>query len=91
MTFNPITIVILNDVLDNLDISMKKRMNQYKNKVDDWEGMERYLESEFPTRLDTLLQGKGGRLVRLDRDQQTIVSERKRELFTNLENTYKEI
>ncbi len=42
-------------------------------------------------RLETLLQQKGSRFIHLDQEQLSIVNTRKKELFINLENTYKEV
>ncbi len=86
-----ITGEILNEVLDNLDKSMKQRMFVYKDKINDWEAMKKTLEGEHGMRLESILQGYGCKFIHLDQEQLSIVNTRKKELFINLENTYKEV
>ncbi len=86
-----ITGEILNEVLDNLDKSMKQRMFVYKDKINDWEAMKKTLEGEHGMRLESILQGYGVKFIHLDQEQLSIVNTRKKELFINLENTYKEV
>jgi len=88
---NPITREILDEILDNLDKSMQNKLFEYKDRINDWEGMKKTLEGEHGIRLDTLLQQKGSRFIHLDQDQLEIVYSRKKDLFINLENTYKEV
>jgi len=42
-------------------------------------------------RLESILQGYGVKFIHLDQEQLSIVNTRKKELFINLENTYKEV
>ena len=88
---NPITSEILDEILDNLDKSMQNKLFEYKDRINDWEGMKKTLEGEHGIRLETLLQQKGSRFILLDENQLKIVEERKKDLFINLENAYKEV
>jgi len=88
---NPITSETLNEILDKLDKSMNQRMFEYKKKINDWEGMEKTLEGEHGMRLESLLAEKGSMFIHLDQEQLSIVNTRKKELFINLKNTYKEV
>ena len=91
MSNNPITSEILDEILDNLDKSMQNKLFEYKDRINDWEGMKKTLEGEHGMRLETLLQQKGSRFILLDENQLKIIEERKKDLFINLENTYKEV
>ena len=53
--------------------------------------MKKTLEGEHGMRLESLLVEKGSRFIHLDQEQLSIVNTRKKELFINLENTYKEV
>jgi len=88
---NSITGEILDEILDNLDKSMQNKLFEYKDRINDWEGMKKTLEGEHGMRLETLLQQKGSRFIHLDQEQLSIVNTRKKELFINLKNTYKEV
>ncbi len=90
MNGNPITREILDEILDNLDKSMQNKLFEYKNRINDWEGMKKTLEGEHAVRLATILQEHGGRFIDLDQDQLEIVYSRKKDLFINLESTYRE-
>jgi len=87
---NPITREILDEILDNLDKSMQNRLFEYKIRINDWEGMKKTLEGEHGIRLESLLADKGSKYIDLDQGQVKTVNERKKDLFINLENTYKE-
>ncbi len=70
---------------------MNQRMFEYKKKINDWEGMEKTLEGEHGMRLESLLAAKASMFIHLDQEQLSIVNTRKKELFINLKNTYKEV
>jgi hypothetical protein len=70
---------------------MQNKLFEYKDRINDWEGMKKTLEGEHGIRLETLLQQKGSRFILLDENQLKIVEERKKDLFINLENAYKEV
>ncbi len=70
---------------------MNQRMFEYKKKINDWEGMEKTLEGEHGMRLESLLAEKASMFIHLDQEQLSIVNTRKKELFINLKNTYKEV
>ena len=91
MSNNPITREILDEILDNLDKSMQNKLFEYKNRINDWEGMKKTLEGEHAVRLSTILQEHGGQFIDLDEDQLKTVNSRKKDLFINLEDTYKKV
>jgi len=53
--------------------------------------MEKTLEGEHAVRLSTILQEHGGQFIDLDEDQLKTVNSRKKNLFINLEDTYKKV
>jgi len=88
---NPITEALLNELLDNVDRSMQRRLREMKDKSGEWEFLVNTLCVEFETRLDALLAQNGSRLHRLDHSQLGIVDRQRREIFRILENIYREV
>ena len=72
---NPITEVILNDVLDKIENSLETFVLEHKD-VKNWVGMESMMQVQYLQRLDGLLAGKGGSINRLESSQTLIVSNR---------------
>lgn len=76
MLGNPITNVILNEIVDDLENSLKKFVIQHKN-TNDWKGLDSLLQVEYDLRLDNLLKGKGGNIHYLESAQKLIIINRK--------------
>ncbi len=73
---NPITEVILNEILDNVENSLVTFVLEHKKDTKYWVSMESMMLVQYQERLNYLLADKGGSIDRLESGQKLIVSNR---------------
>ncbi len=72
---NPITKVILNEILDNVENSLETFVLEHKG-VKNWVGIDSMMLVQYQQRLNYLLADKGGSINLLESSQKLIASNR---------------
>ena len=73
---NPITKIILNEILDKVENSLETFVLDNKKDVKNWLNMESMVVVQYQQRLNYLLADKGGSINRLESSQKLIASNR---------------
>ena len=77
---------IVVEILNKLDDSMDELVAQQKFK--DWVEMEDYLDSQYQSRLESILRGKSSSINDLKPEMKNKIKERKQRLFDHLKQTF---
>ena len=80
MRGNPITDQILNEIVDDIENSLKQFVIQHKS-TNEWKGMDSLLQVEYDLRLDNQLKGKGGNIHYLESAQKLVIINRKQDFL----------
>ena len=78
---NPITKVILNEILDNVENSLETFVIDNRRAGKHWVTMESMIQVQYEQRLENLLSGKGGSIHFLESSQKFIASNRIRDFM----------
>jgi len=79
----------LNQVLDNVENSLKSFVLEHKSKCRNWVGMESLLVNQYNLRVDNMLQSKAyTSLNQLEPKDKLIVSERLRDFLALAKDEY---
>jgi len=85
---NPITEVILNEILDNVENSLVTFGLDHKKDTKYWVSMESMTLVQYQERLNYLLADKGGSIDRLESGQKLIVSNRMQDFLVFSKEKY---
>ena len=73
---------IVVEILNKIDDSMNELVAQQKFK--DWEEMEGFLDTQYQSRLDSILRGKSSSIDDLESEMKDMIILRKQRLFNHL-------
>ena len=77
---------IVVEILNKIDDSMDELVAQQKFK--DWVEMEDFLDSQYQSRLESILRGKSSSINDLKPEMKNKIKERKQRLFDHLKQTF---
>lgn len=85
---NPITKVILNEILDNVENSLATFVLEHKKDTKYWVGMESMVVTQYQERLNYLLADKGSSIHGLESSQKLTVSNRIKDFLASSKEKY---